>query len=61
MSILSISALTYLVAAAEWPLDPDLGRVLLVLLGGAVQLLVERVSQLPRPRPVSLGKLIVDD
>ena len=50
----NVSAVPYLVAAPEGPLDPDFGRVLLVLLGGAVELLVEGVAKLPRPRPVRL-------
>ena len=44
----------YLVAATEGSLDAHLGRVLLVLLGRPVELLVEGVAQLPRPRTVRL-------
>ena len=44
----------YLVAATEGSLDPHLGRVLLVLLGRPVELLVEGVAQLPRPRTMRL-------
>ena len=48
--------LMYLVAATEGPLDAHLGRVLLVLLGRPVELLVEGVAQLPRPRTMCLKK-----
>ena len=50
-----VSTVPYLVAAPERPLDPDLGRVLLVLLLVALELPVKGVAQLPRPGPVRLG------